>query len=377
MMNLIKQAAFDLSNDSITEWKKSNHPIVGYTCSQVPVELFYAGGILPVRLRGVGIHGLDIADAYYGPFICSFPKAILQSMAEKKLTHLDGAVIADGCDSMRRLDECWRRASNDYPHMRLPFFHYMNIPRKVADHARDWFIYELQKLQTLLMSHFNITITLEDIEKAIHLYNKSRKIIEQIETLRKFNPPKISGSDAFLISLAAESMAPETFQKEASAAYEQFLSQPAEISDGPRILISGSAYDDIHLIQTIESAGANVVGENVCFGPLHRKTQVSEKLSPLEALMEHYLLTCPCPRMFGRFDYRLGLLKEQIQSVQAKGVVLQNIRFCDLHASENGLLEPELEKEGIPCIRLEREYGSQTDTGRLRMRIDAFLERIT
>jgi Benzoyl-CoA reductase/2-hydroxyglutaryl-CoA dehydratase subunit, BcrC/BadD/HgdB len=57
--------------------------------------------------------------------------------------------------------------------------------------------------------------------------------------------------------------------------------------------------------------------------------------------------------------------------------VLQNIRFCDLHASENGLLERELEKEGIPCIRLEREYGSQTDTGRLRMRMDAFLERIS
>jgi benzoyl-CoA reductase/2-hydroxyglutaryl-CoA dehydratase subunit BcrC/BadD/HgdB len=377
MMNLIKQAAFDLHNESITKWKKNNHPVVGYTCSQVPVELFYAGGILPVRLRGVGIQGLDIADAYYGPFICSFPKAILQSMAAKKLTHLDGAVIADGCDSMRRLDECWRRASNDYPHMRMPFFHYMNIPRKVADHAREWFIYELQKLQTVLSSHFNVTITMERIEQSIEQYNQSRKLIEQIEALRKLTPPGISGSDAFSISLAAESMAPETFQKEVSAAYKELSTQPAQNPDGPRILISGSAYDDIHLIQTIESAGANVVGENVCFGPSHRMNQVSEKLPPLEALMEHYLLTCPCPRMFGRFDYRLNLLKEQIQNVQAKGVVLQNIRFCDLHASENGLLEPKLEKEGIPCIRLEREYGSQTDTGRLRMRIDAFLERIS
>jgi len=377
MMNLIKQAAFDLHNESITAWKEKNQPVVGYTCSQVPVELFYAGGILPVRLRGVGIQGLDIADAYYGPFICSFPKAILQSMAEKKLTHLDGAVIADGCDSMRRLDECWRRAANDYPHMNLPFFHYMNIPRKVVDHAKEWFIYEIQKLQTALNSQFNVTITIDNIQKAIETYNKNRKLIEKIESLRMSNPPKISGSEAFCVSLAAESMSPETFQKQATEVYEQISSQPHEIPIGPRILISGSAYDDVHLIQTIEAAGANVVGENVCFGPSHRESLISDKLPPLEALTEHYLLSCPCPRMFGRFDYRLALLKDRIQHVQAKGVVLQNIRFCDLHASENGLLERELEKEGVPCIRLEREYGSQTDTGRLRMRIDAFLERIS
>jgi benzoyl-CoA reductase/2-hydroxyglutaryl-CoA dehydratase subunit BcrC/BadD/HgdB len=376
-MDLIKQAAFELQNESISAWKKNNNSVVGYTCSQVPLELFYAGGILPVRLRGVGIQGLDIADAYYGPFICSFPKAILQSMAEKKLKHLDGAVIADGCDSMRRLDECWRRASNDYPHMDLPFFHYMNIPRKISDHARDWFIDEIQQLQTALNSYFNVSITLEDIQKAITIYNKSRELIAKIENLRKFNPPKISGSDAFCVSLAAESMVPETFQQQATALYDHFLHHPAEIADGPRILISGSAYDDIHLIQTIEASGANVVGENVCFGPSHRINLVSEEQPPLEALMEHYLLSCPCPRMFGRFDYRMALLKETIRNVQAKGVVLQNIRFCDLHASENGLLERKLEKEGIPCIRLEREYGSQTDTGRLRMRMDAFLERIS
>lgn len=377
MMSFIKQAAFDLHNDSITQWKENNQPVVGYTCSQVPVELFYAGGILPVRLRGVGIQGFDIADAYYGPFICSFPKAILQSMAEKKLTHLDGAVIADGCDSMRRLDECWRRASDDYSHMNLPFFHYMNIPRKVSNHAKEWYIYEIQKLQSTLNTHFDTNITQESIQKAIQTYNNSRKLIEKIESLRKSNPPEISGSDAFCVSLAAESMPPEAFQKQTADLLENLSTQSTDIPDGPRILISGSAYDDIHLIQTIESAGANVVGENVCFGPSHRMHSVSENLPPFEALMAQYLLACPCPRMFGRFDHRLALLKEKIQDVQAKGIVFQNIRFCDLHASENGLLERELEKEGIPCIRLEREYGSQTDTGRLRMRIDAFLERIS
>ncbi len=59
-----------------------------------------------------------------------------------------------------------------------------------------------------------------------------------------------------------------------------------------------------------------------------------------------------------------------------QGVVLQNIRFCDLHGAENGLFERDLEAMGIPCMRIEREYGPLVETGRLKMRVDAFLERI-
>ena len=375
-MDFIKQAAFELQNQSIEDWKESGKLIIGYTCSQVPVELFYAGSILPVRLRGVGVQGLDIADAYYGPFICSFPKAILQSMAEGKLSHLNGAVIADGCDSMRRLDECWRKAGEDYSYINLPFFHYMNIPRKPAEHARKWFIEEIEKLKKLLESQFSVKISQEDIQHAIHVYNNSRILMEKLEKLRHFVPSKILGQEAFCFSLAFQSMPPEIFQQQLSEYLDKFTIIPEE-PEAKRILLSGSAFDDIHLIQTIEAAGAHVVGENVCFAPLHQKTMISEDINPYDALADHYLLQCPCPRMFGRFDYRLKLILQKIQATKADGVILQNIRFCDLHGSENSLIERELEKKGVPCIRLEREYGAETDTGRLRMRIDAFLERMT
>jgi benzoyl-CoA reductase subunit C len=80
--------------------------------------------------------------------------------------------------------------------------------------------------------------------------------------------------------------------------------------------------------------------------------------------------------MYGDYKNRLLSLKEKIESANIDGVILQNIRFCDLHGSENGLFERDLEKEGIPCMRLEREYGPLVETGRMKMRIDAFLERL-
>ncbi|MCP3955029.1 MAG: 2-hydroxyacyl-CoA dehydratase, partial [Desulfobacterales bacterium] len=76
MKKVFTEAATRLDIPSIQKWKEAGGKVVGYTCSFIPVELFYAAGILPVRLRGINATSMEIADAYYGPFVCSFPKAL-------------------------------------------------------------------------------------------------------------------------------------------------------------------------------------------------------------------------------------------------------------------------------------------------------------
>lgn len=53
------------------------------------------------------------------------------------------------------------------------------------------------------------------------------------------------------------------------------------------------------------------------------------------------------------------------------------INFCDLHGADNALFQKDLDKQGIPSIVIEREYGSLSEEGRIIMRIDAFLESIS
>jgi benzoyl-CoA reductase/2-hydroxyglutaryl-CoA dehydratase subunit BcrC/BadD/HgdB len=103
---------------------------------------------------------------------------------------------------------------------------------------------------------------------------------------------------------------------------------------------------------------------------------VSEEGDPVEELAKRSLAHNDCPRMYGEYRERLNRLREKAEKGRVHGVILQNIRFCDLHGSENGLFERDLEKLGIPCMRLEREYGPIVESGRMKMRIDAFLERI-
>ena len=46
------------------------------------------------------------------------------------------------------------------------------------------------------------------------------------------------------------------------------------------------------------------------------------------------------------------------------------------HGIDSVMLERDFEKEGIPVLVLEREYDSLADAGRIKTRVQAFLERI-
>jgi benzoyl-CoA reductase/2-hydroxyglutaryl-CoA dehydratase subunit BcrC/BadD/HgdB len=148
--------------------------------------------------------------------------------------------------------------------------------------------------------------------------------------------------------------------------------------DHKRLMVLGSISDDIDLVQMIEADERVVVAaENLCFGVRHAGDEIAPHGDPIEALARGYLDRSICPRMFGRYRQRLEAVLAIIARARIDAVVLQNIRFCDLHGSENSLFERDLEARGIPCLKIEREYGPLVEKGRIRMRLDAFLERIT
>ena len=115
MIEKMKEAAKTLCSELVQKHKDDGGKIVGYSCTFIPEEILHAAGLLPFRLRGIGTTSVSIGDSYFGPVNCSLPKCMLQLAGQGSYTFLDGAIISNGCDSMRRLEECWRKASEDYP----------------------------------------------------------------------------------------------------------------------------------------------------------------------------------------------------------------------------------------------------------------------
>ncbi len=377
-MDAFYAAATQIKTQSILDWKAQGKQVVGYTCSYVPAEIFHAADLLPVRLRGIETDGMEIGDAYYGPFICSFPKCILQLAGKGMFDFLDGVVITPGCDAMRRLDECWRKAGEDYPGIVPAYFYYFDVPHKAEAHGLRWFVTEIRNLIHSLEIHFNKRITAEKLRAAIAHYNQGRRLLQTLEDLRAQGRVPVSGTEVFAATVAGTVMPREEFTRSLEKWIKTLKKRPTPTSNRKRLMLVGSISDDIDLVELIEkNTNALVVAENLCFGVRYEGNEIPEQGDPVEALAEHYLGRSICPRMYGKYKERLGYLKEKIRKAGVEGVVMQNIRFCDLHGAENALFERDLEAEGIPCLRIEREYGPLIETGRMKLRINAFLERIS
>ena len=377
-MTVFHDAATQVACESITNWKKEGKPVVGYTCSYAPAEIFYAGGILPFRLRGIETDGMEIGDTYFGPFICSFPKCILQLAGKGKFSFLDGAIITPGCDGMRRLDECWRKAGEDFEGIVPDYFYYFDVPHKSENHGMAWYIEEVKELIKSLETHFKVSITSEKLKLAIKEFNKGRRLLNDIENMRFTEDVVVSGTEVFAATVAGTVMPRDEYTGELKKWVTALKKRKTSLSKGKhRVMLVGSVSDEIDLFKLIEDTDkAIIVGENLCFGIRYEGNEIREDGDPIEAMAAHYLGSSVCPRMYGKYKERLALLKERIYRSQAVGVIMQNIRFCDLHGAENALFEKDLEALGIPCLRVEREYGPHIDAGRMKLRINAFLERI-
>jgi benzoyl-CoA reductase subunit C len=362
----------------VSKWKDAGKKVIGYPCTFVPDEIIHAAGVLPFRLRGVGTTSLSIGDTYFGPVICSFPKCILQLAGQGEYNFLDGAVIVNGCDSMRRLDECWRKAGEDYPGTLPGFFHYMGVPHKITDYSLDWFKDELQAFISKIEEQFHVKITKSALKKSIKLYNEGRKILIELDEMRASSDVQVTGEEATAIMLAGFAMPREEYTKLLKETIDKLKSEsPAKsVNHGKRIMVVGSTSDDLDFIRLIEESGCKVVADTMCFGSRSYSDLADEKGDPVSSLARRYLSHKFCPRMFGYYKDRLSYILHLAKKAEVDGVILQNIRFCDLHGSENGIFERDLEAQGIPCMRMEREYGPLVETGRIKMRIDAFLERI-
>ncbi|MCX6013031.1 MAG: 2-hydroxyacyl-CoA dehydratase family protein, partial [Chloroflexi bacterium] len=148
-------------------------------------------------------------------------------------------------------------------------------------------------------------------------------------------------------------------------------------ANAPRILISGSpmAIPNWKLHYILESLGAIVVCEESCTGTRMFSDLVDENNSTidsqLKALANRYMqIHCAC---FTPNTERLDDIVRLAKEYRADGVVHYNLQFCQTYSTEASNVQKRLEKEGIPLLRIETDYGTG-DSGQLRTRLEAFLE---
>ena len=149
-------------------------------------------------------------------------------------------------------------------------------------------------------------------------------------------------------------------------------------SNRPRILVMGSPimYPHLKIPLLIEEMGGMLAADETCmgeralYGPL---TVTDRSLSGMmRALAGCYTGPCTCPP-FTDNRQRIFRIKQRIKDHQIQGVIYHVLRGCLVYDYEYPVLEEELEKEGIPIIRVESDYNEE-DVEQLRIRVEAFIE---
>ena len=355
----------------VKRWKEQGGKVVGYFCSYVPEEIISAAGILPFRMRGTGSTETSLADTYLSAYNCTFARHCLDLAFSGTYDFLDGVVVINSCDHVRRLYDIWRRK------MRTPFVHLLTAPHLAGDEHVGWFRDELAILKEGLEKHFGVAITPEKLRESIRTQNETRKLQKQLYELRKEPSPPITGADTLGVVVTSTAMPKQPYNELLRRLLGELDGREGESTYRARLLLVGSILDDPAYASVIEDLGGLVVTDSLCFGTRIFWNQVDEQAKdPMEAIARYYLKERPpCARMIGDHPRRLEFVREMLDAFKVDGVVFQRLKFCDLWGGEGYMLRRALREAGIPVLSLEREYVL-SGLGQLKTRVQAFLESI-
>ena len=365
------EVASTVANSEITKWKDEGGKILGYFCSSMPEELATAAGLLPVRLRATGSTGTELSDAHLSNLNCSFPRNSFNMALKGEYEFIDGLIVFNSCDHIRRVYDHWKRQLD------TPFVKILSLPKKAEPAQVDWFQSELVKLKEGLEEEFGVTISDDDICSAIRLHNETRRLLAELYELRKADNPVITGSETLAVVVASTTM-PKKLYNELLKELLEDLKQAEGIKDHrARLMIIGPEMDNPEYIKEIEDQGCLVVADSLCYGSRLFWGKVNEDAAdPLQALAQYYIADRPSDAgVFTEYESRSQFVRNMIDEFNVEGAILSRLIFCESWGFEQYSFIQDFKEWDVPLLSIDREY-TLTAVGQLRTRVQAFLEKM-
>jgi len=336
----------------------------------VPEEVFTAAGLLPVRLRGTGSTGTELSDAFYSSINCSFPRHVFNQALNHEFDILDGLVVPNSCDHVRRIYDNWIRQLD------TPFVEMFNLPKKVEEPQVQWYRDEVHFLAEKLEKNFGVQITEEKLRDAIRLHNENKRLLRQIYELRKADHPPVTGAQMLTVVVAGTAMPRDRYNTMLKELLEDLQGAEGIKDYRARLMVAGGILDDPEYMDIIEDQGGLVVTDSLCFGTRYMWVEISEEGDPYEAIARYQIQRRPtCPRSYGDQPRRRQFLMDMIRDFKVDGVIGERLLFCDPWVVEHYMNDQDLKEAGVPFLKLDREY-ILSGKGQLRTRVQAFLEML-
>ena len=355
--------------------KDNGGKIVGTYCSFIPTELIIAAGAIPVTLCATSEEPIAAAQEHLPSNLCPLIKASYGFALTDTCPYFyfsDFIVGETTCDGKKKMFELMNDIKNTYV---------MQLPSSRDEVALTMWEAEIKKFWKKLEDFYGVTITEEDVKKAILQKNAERDLVLEYLDLGKLNPSPISGYElgtkldtlSFIPSMEERCKQLRERIDEVKADWE--ANYKGKVSRKPRILITGCPNGGVRdkTIKVLEELGADVVAFDTCNSNREKIEKVDTTLPVTEALAKKYL-NINCSVMSPNTN-RLKFISDMIDDYQVDGVLEIILQACHTFSIESYNVKKSVLAKKIPYLKVETDY-SKADAGQINTRLEAFLETI-
>lgn len=309
---------------------------VGYMCSYVPPEILYSAGFEPLPLVFSPCYP-EKTDEIYPKYFCPYIKNINEFLMRNEIT-LEKVVITDGCDSSKRIYECWKDlklASEIY---------FLKIPFNKGESSIGYFAEELKDLYIKLLGYEDKGRLID----TINFYNSLRRtLINQ-------------GSRNILSYLYLYTGKILGLEK----ARESFY-------DSVKVYLLSSMLP-LDFLSFLEDLDIEVLYLDSCFGEKNLEMIENYEKDPYLALSSYYLNKTSCIRDLDQKRIIKNIISKQ---KDIDGVIIYVLKYCDPLLFRIGIFREIFKGLNLPMLVVEDDY-TLGNRGQIRTRIEAFKERI-
>lgn len=357
------------------ELKETGKKIVGVYCSFVPTELVEAAGGTVVSLCATSEEPIPAAEADLPRNLCPLIKASYGFALLDTCPYFyfsDFIVGETTCDGKKKMFELMNDIKETYV---------MQLPSARDEAALDAWEGEIKKFWKKLEDFYQITISEEDVKRAIDLKNREREVVLKFLELGKLNPAPISGYElgsrldslGFNPDIEARCKIIEERTQEVLKDWEaNYKGKP---SRKPRILVTGCPNSGIRekTIRVMEELGADVVAFDCCNGTREKVEKVDTTMPVTRALAKKYLnINCS---VMSPNTTRMDYIAEMIDEYQVDGVLELVLQACHTYAIESYHVKKTAAEKGVAYLKIETDY-STADSGQINTRLEAFMETL-